>query len=151
VIYSSSTIRRCLREGQPAEAARLLGRPWQIEGRVEQGDERGRVLGFPTANLGIDDYLVPALGVYAVRVMIDEAEDGAWQAGVANLGRRPTVDGSRVLLEAHLFDFADDLYGRHLRVRLIDFLRPEKKFDGLEDLQAQIARDCQQARALLAG
>ncbi len=150
VIFSSSTIRRCLRDGQPAEAARLLGRPWQIEGRVEQGDERGRALGFPTANLGIDDYLVPALGVYAVRVMIDEAEDGAWQTGVANLGRRPTVDGSRILLEVHLFDFAGDLYGRHLRVQLIDFLRREKKFDGLEGLRAQIAEDCRQARAILA-
>jgi len=150
VIFSSSTIRRCLRDGQPAEAARLLGRPWQIEGRVEHGDERGRALGFPTANLGIDDYLVPALGVYAVRVMIDEAEDGAWQTGVANLGRRPTVDGSRILLEVHLFDFAGDLYGRHLRVQLIDFLRREKKFDGLEGLRAQIADDCRQARAILA-
>jgi len=150
VIFSSSTIRRCLRDGQPAEAARLLGRPWQIEGRVEHGDERGRALGFPTANLAIDDYLVPALGVYAVRVMIDEAEDGAWQTGVANLGRRPTVDGSRILLEVHLFDFAGDLYGRHLRVQLIDFLRREKKFDGLEGLRAQIAEDCRQARAILA-
>jgi len=150
VIFSSSTIRRCLRDGQPAEAARLLGRPWQIEGRVEHGDERGRALGFQTANLGIDDYLVPALGVYAVRVMIDEAEDGAWQTGVANLGRRPTVDGSRILLEVHLFDFAGDLYGRHLRVQLIDFLRREKKFDGLEGLRAQIAEDCRQARAILA-
>ena len=83
--------------------------------------------------------------------MIDEAEDGAWHPAVANLGRRPTVDGGRILLEVHLFDFTGDLYGRHLRVRLIDFLRPEKKFDGLEDLQAQIARDYRQAQAVLAG
>jgi riboflavin kinase/FMN adenylyltransferase len=151
VVYSSSTIRRYLSEGRPDEAARLLGRPWQIEGRVEAGDARGRDLGFPTANLGIDGYLVPALGAYAVRVMIDEAEDSAWRPAVANLGWRPTVDGSRILLEAHLFDFASDLYGRHLRIRLFGFLRPEKKFDGLEDLQAQIARDCHQARVLLAG
>ncbi len=82
VIYSSSTIRRFLSDGQPAEAARQLGRPWQIEGRVEPGDQRGRTIGFPTANLGIDGYLVPALGVYAVQVLIDEADDGACHARV---------------------------------------------------------------------
>lgn len=148
--YSSSTIRRYLAEGKPAAAARLLGRPWEIEGRVEQGDQRGRTLGFPTANLGLGDYLIPALGVYAVRVMIEEEGQTVWHPAVANLGRRPTVDGGRIQLEAHFFDFDEDLYGRHLRVRLLEFLRPEKKFDGLEALRAQIAEDCHRARALLA-
>lgn len=149
-VYSSSTIRHYLAEGRPAAAARLLGRPWEIEGRVEQGDRRGRTLGFPTANMALGDYVVPALGVYAVRVMIEEAAESAWHPAVANLGRRPTVDGSRIQLEVHLFDFDQDLYGRHLRVRLLEFLRPEKKFDGLEALRAQIAEDCLRARALLA-
>jgi len=149
-VYSSSTVRRYLAEGQPAAAARLLGRPWEIEGRVEQGDQRGRTLGFPTANLALGDYVVPALGVYAVRVMIDEAGESAWYPAVANLGRRPTVGGTRIQLEVHLFDFDQDLYGRHLRVRLIEFLRPEKKFDGLEGLRAQIAEDSLRARDLLA-
>lgn len=149
-IYSSSTVRRYLAEGQPAAAARLLGRPWEIEGRVEQGDQRGRTLGFPTANLALGDYVVPALGVYAVRVMIDEAAESDCYPAVANLGRRPTVGGTRIQLEVHFFDFDQDLYGRHLRVRLIEFLRPEKKFDGLEGLRAQIAEDSLRARALLA-
>ena len=82
--------------------------------------------------------------------MIDEAVESTWHPAVANLGRRPTVDGTRIQLEVHFFDFDQDLYGRHLRVRLLEFLRPEKKFDGLEGLRAQIAEDCLRARALLA-
>jgi len=150
-IYSSTRIRQHLAAGSPVVAGALLGRPWEIEGRVEQGDRRGRTLGFPTANLPIAGYLQPALGVYAVKAGIDEGRGTIWRDGVANLGRRPTVGGTRVQLEVHLFDFAGDLYGRHLRVALIDFLRPEKKFDGLPALQAQIAEDSRQARHVLAG
>jgi riboflavin kinase/FMN adenylyltransferase len=150
-IYSSTRIRQHLVAGNPRAAGALLGRPWEIEARVEQGDRRGRTLGFPTANLPIAGYLQPALGVYAVRAGIDEGRGTTWHDGVANLGRRPTVGGTRVQLEAHLFDFAGDLYGRHLRVALIDFLRPEKKFDGLPALRAQIAADGERARAVLAG
>ncbi|HVG81291.1 MAG TPA: bifunctional riboflavin kinase/FAD synthetase [Methylomirabilota bacterium] len=149
-VYSSTAIRRALQAGEPRRAAALLGRPWEIEGRVEHGDARGRQLGFPTANIGLGDYLRPAFGVYAVEAGIDHGTRTEWHPGVANLGRRPTVAGLTERLEVHLFDFDGDLYGRHLRVRLIEFLRPEKKFDGLDALRAQIARDLTEARAILA-
>src|SRR3546814_7990243 len=153
-VYSSSIIRARRREGRPAKAPELLGRPWEIEGRVEKGDRRGRPLGFPTANIGLGEYLRPAIGVYAVSAGCDPGvEHGGetrWLRGVANFGRRPTVAGEDLRLEVHLFDFAGDLYGETLRVRLIDFIRPEKKFDGLDALRAQIALDCGQARDVLA-
>jgi riboflavin kinase / FMN adenylyltransferase len=147
-IYSSTRIRALLVEGKPRAAAALLGRPWEIDGRVEQGDRRGRTIGFPTANIELADYLRPAAGVYAVRAAI--GRDGAWRDGVANLGLRPTFGGSDLRLEVHLFDFAGDLYGRHLRVALVDYIRPERKFAGLDALKAQIAADAMQARAMLA-
>jgi riboflavin kinase/FMN adenylyltransferase len=149
-VYSSTAVREALKAGEPRRAAALLGRAWEIEGRVEHGDARGRQLGFPTANIGLGEYLRPAFGVYAVQAGVDHGAETEWHPGVANLGRRPTVAGSVERLEVHLFDFEGDLYGRHLRVRLIEFLRPEKKFDGLDALRAQIARDCAAARALLA-
>ena len=147
-VYSSTRIREHLAQGRPREAAALLGRPFEIEARVETGDRRGRTIGFPTANLALGEFLRPASGVYAVRVGI-EGEAG-WRDGVANLGTRPTVGGSDLRLEAHLFDFAGDLYGKHLRVALVDYLRPERKFAGLEELKAQIAADASGARAVLA-
>jgi riboflavin kinase / FMN adenylyltransferase len=150
VVYSSTKVRERLGAGDPRGAALLLGRPWEIEGRVESGDKRGRLLGFPTANVALGGYLQPALGVYAVKAGIDEGQGTRWLDGVANLGNRPTVGGTRVQLEANLFDFAGDLYGRHLRVALIDFIRPERKFDGLEALKAQIAADSAEARLRLA-
>ena len=149
-IYSSTAVRQALKSGEPHRAAALLGRAWEIEGRVEHGDERGRQLGFPTANLGLGDYLRPAFGVYAVEAGIDLGAATVWHPGVANLGRRPTVAGQIERLEVHLFNFDADLYGRHLRVRLIEFLRPEKKFDGLDALRAQIAQDSARAREILA-
>ena len=149
-IYSSTAVRQALKAGEPRRAAALLGRPWEIEGRVEHGDERGRQLGFPTANIGLGDYLRPAFGVYAVEAGIDLGAATVWHPGVANLGRRPTVAGQIERLEVHLFNFDADLYGRHLRVRLIEFLRPEKKFDGLDALRAQIAQDSARAREILA-
>ena len=150
VVYSSTRIRRHLTEGRPREAAVLLGRPFEIEGRIEAGDRRGRTIGFPTANLMLGDYLRPAGGVYVVRIAIEGEGPLAWRPGVANLGTRPTVGGTDLRLEAHLFDFAGDLYGKHLRVALIEHLRPERKFAGLDDLKAQIAADAGQARAILA-
>lgn len=147
--YSSNLIRQSLLDGKPDIAARLLGRPWEIEGRVETGDQRGRTIGFPTANLHLGDYMRPAIGVYAVRAGIDQGSDTVWHDGVANLGRRPTFDKQDVILEAHLFDFDGDLYGRHLRVALSGYIRAERKFDGLPALKAQIAEDCDTARALL--
>jgi riboflavin kinase/FMN adenylyltransferase len=149
-VYSSTRIRQDLAQGRTREAAAMLGRPFEIEGRVEMGDQRGRTIGFPTANLRLGDYLRPAGGVYAVRVEIEEETPRRWHDGVANLGTRPTVGGSDLRLEAHLFDFAGDLYGKHLRVALIEHLRPERKFSGLAELKAQIAADAAQARAILA-
>ncbi|HLJ62669.1 MAG TPA: bifunctional riboflavin kinase/FAD synthetase [Stellaceae bacterium] len=146
-IYSSTRIREHLVAGRARAAAALLGRFWEIEGRVERGDQRGRHLGFPTANLGLDDYLRPATGVYAVRATL---EGGVLHAGVANFGYRPTLEGTALRFEAHLFDFAGDLYGSHLRVALIEHLREERKFPGLDALKAQIAEDAAKARAVLA-
>jgi riboflavin kinase / FMN adenylyltransferase len=151
-VYSSTHIRELLKAGKPREAASLLGRFWEIDGRVAIGDRRGRTIGFPTANLGLDDYLQPAFGVYAVRVSGDGPDDplaGHTIDGVANLGLRPTVGGLVPRLEAHLFDTDVDLYGRHLRVALVDFIRPERKFAGLDALKAQIAQDAAQARTIL--
>ena len=141
-VYSATHIRELLKAGRAREAAALLGRFWEIDGRVATGDRRGRTIGFPTANLGLDDYLQPAFGVYAVRVCGDGIDDplaGHTVDGVANLGLRPTVGGLVPRLEAHLFDTDVDLYGCHLRVALIDFIRPECKFAGLDALKAQIA------------
>ena len=143
---SSSDVRAALRSGDPDRAAALLGRPFAIEGAVQHGDQRGRTIGFPTANVALGPYVRPAFGVYATRSRL---EDGRVIAGVANLGRRPTVDGAEARLEVHLFDFAEDLYGRTLETQLIAFIRPETKFDGLEALKAQIAEDSQAARTLL--
>ncbi|MBU2089116.1 MAG: bifunctional riboflavin kinase/FAD synthetase [Alphaproteobacteria bacterium] len=147
-VCSSSRIRSLLEAGKPAEAAGLLGRYWALSGIVERGDQRGRLLGFPTANLRLGRLQRPLRGVYAVEARIDGAghEQDPWHAGVANYGRRPTVNDRGDLLEVHLLDFTGDLYGRRLIVRLIDFIRPEKKFDGLDALQAQIALDSRTAR-----
>jgi riboflavin kinase/FMN adenylyltransferase len=147
--YSSSNVRALLKDGRCAEAARLLGRYWELEGRVEHGDQRGRTLGFPTANLPHGDYLRPAKGVYAVRAGIDHGMTTVWHDGVANFGNRPTFDKKDLLLEVHLFDFSGDLYHRHLRVALVDYIRPERKFAGLEEIKAQLGKDCETARKLL--
>lgn len=150
-ILSSTRVRDALTAGNPKEATRVLGRPWEIEGRVEQGDQRGRTIGFPTANVVLGDYLRPAAGVYAVRAGVDRGLDTEWRDGVANFGRRPTFNKTDELLEVHLFDFDGDLYGEHLRVQMIDFLRPERRFTGLDALKAQIITDAEDARRLLAG
>jgi riboflavin kinase / FMN adenylyltransferase len=144
-IISSTRVRDFLSNGKPTSAANLLGRAFEIEGEVQHGDERGRTIGFPTANVFLGDYMRPVNGVYAVRVTIN----GTTHDGVANLGHRPTFDGQDVTLEAHLFDFSDDLYGQIVRVALIDYLRPEKKFDGIDDLKAQIGLDSDRAREIL--
>ncbi len=149
-LYSSTRIRAYLKEGDPRAAARLLGTPFEIGGRVVEGDRRGRTIGFPTANVRLGDYVRPATGVYVVRAGVDDGETTSWFGGVANLGYRPTFDGNELLLEAHLFDFDGDLYGQHLRVALVDYLRAEKKFDGLDSLKQQIADDSARARDILA-
>jgi len=150
IVYSSTQIREHLVAGRTREAAALLGRPWEIDGRVEVGDKLGRTIGFPTANIELADYLRPAPGVYAVRAGIEEGGKTLWHGGAANLGWRPTVGGKDLRLETHLFDFSGDLYGKHLRVALIELLRPEQRFAGLDALKAQIAVDCEKAREILA-
>ncbi len=145
---SSSRIRRALQDGYPERAAALLGRVWSIQGVVAHGDQRGRTIGFPTANIALGQYLEPARGVYAVRARLP---DGRVVDGVANLGRRPTVaDTMESRLEAHLFDFAEDIYGQVLDVALIGFLRPEQKFASFDALRQQILIDAADARTLLA-
>jgi len=150
VVYSSTRVRDCLRAGDVQGAAAILGRPFSIQGRVAGGDQRGRTIGFPTLNLHLGSVVRPSLGVYAVRVGV--ADDGRldWKDGVANIGKRPTFGGEDVILEAHLMDFDGDLYGRRIVVQLIEHIRAEKKFDGLDALSAQIAADTDQAREILA-
>jgi riboflavin kinase/FMN adenylyltransferase len=144
---SSSRIRRLLQDGYPDRAAEKLGRPWEIRGEVVHGDKLGRVLGWPTANMWLGRHLEPARGVYAVTVALP---DGREAKGVANVGRRPTLGGDpQTRLETFIFDFAGDLYGQEIGVRLVRFLRPDAKFAGLEELKAAIAQDVEDARAAL--
>ena len=150
VVHSSTAIREALVDGRPYDAAALLGHWWTIDGRVQEGDKRGRTIGFATANLPIDELLQPKLGVYAVRARIEDGpQEGAYDA-VANIGVRPTFGKTHVLFEIHLLDFSGDLYGRHLHAEIVEFIRPERKFDGLESLKAQIAADAETARRILA-
>ncbi len=154
--YSSTAIRDYLKAGDPNRAASLLGRYWEIEGRVQEGAKLGRTLGFPTANIALGESLEPAYGVYAVRAGIDQGDSTVWHAGVASLGVRPTVEtggpgGQEPLLEVYLFDFDGDLYTQHMRVALVDYLRPEWKFDSLETLKTQMLEDARRARVILAG
>ena len=147
ITVSSTAIRDALRGGDMRGAARLLTRPFAIEGVVQHGDKVGRTIGYPTANIDMGRYLRPAYGIYAVTGRL---EDGRVLKGAANLGIRPSFDPPKELLEPHFFDFAEDLYGRRIEVSLIDYLRPEAKFDGLDPLIAQMDADCARARAILA-
>jgi riboflavin kinase/FMN adenylyltransferase len=143
---SSTRIRALLRAGDPAGAARLLTRPFAIEGVVQHGDKVGRTIGYPTANLDMGKYLRPAYGIYAVRGRL---ADGRVLNGAANLGIRPQFEPPKELLEPYFFDFSGDLYGECIEVELIEFLRPEAKFDSLDALMAQMDADCARARAIL--
>ncbi|MDP1671165.1 MAG: bifunctional riboflavin kinase/FAD synthetase [Alphaproteobacteria bacterium] len=147
--YSSSLIRKHLREGRPRRAAELLGHWWSIVGPVQNGDQRGRTIGFPTANVHLNECLEPRHGVYAVRVEVLEGAGAGLYDGVANLGIRPTFDKQDVMLEVNLFDFSGDLYGRMLRVSFVEFIRAERKFDGIDSLKAQISADSITAGELL--
>jgi riboflavin kinase/FMN adenylyltransferase len=149
---SSTRIRQALREGRPEEAARLLGHYWAVESRVEHGDKRGRTIGVPTANMRLIDCLHPAFGVYAVRATVLEDERTVSRhPGVASFGIRPMFRTKEPLLETWLFDFDGDLYGRHLSVELVAYLRPEMRLPDLDGLKAQIAKDAEAARAVLRG
>ena len=144
---SSGRIREALEAGDTATATKLLSRDYAIEGVVQRGDGRGRDLGYPTANMELGDYQRPKYGIYAVRVTLD---NGSEYPGVASLGIRPTFDPPTELLEAHLFGFDGDLYGRKIEVALHAFIREEKKFETLDDLIAHMKEDEAQARRLLA-
>jgi len=147
---SSTQIRAALKEGRPDVAARLLGHHWSVEARVEHGDKRGRTIGFPTANMRLGDCLKPAFGIYAVRAKVLEDDKVlSQQDGVSSFGIRPMFEVDTPLLETYLFDFDGDLYGKHLSVELIAYLRPEAKFEGLDALKAQIAKDSEGARKAL--
>lgn len=143
--YSSSSVREAIAEGDVKTARALLGRRWAVRGKILEGQKLGRTLGFATANMTLGDLVEPRRGVYAVQI----TADGKSYSGVANFGRRPTVDDGAPLLETHLFDFDGDLYGKELEVAFVDFIRDEKKFDGLDALKAQIATDCETARRIL--
>ena len=143
---SSSRIRALLQQGDPRGAARLLTRPFAIEGIVQHGDKLGRTIGYPTANLDMGHYVRPTYGIYAVRGRL---ADGRIVDGAANLGIRPSFDPPKELLEPFFFDFSSDLYGQAIEVALIDYLRPEAKFDTLDALTTQMDADCARARQLL--
>jgi riboflavin kinase/FMN adenylyltransferase len=144
---SSGRIREALIDGDIGFATRMLSRDYAIEGVVQRGDQRGRELGYPTANLSLGDYQRPKYGIYAVRVTL---EDGSEHPGVASLGVRPTFDPPEELLEAHVFGFDGDLYGRKIEVALHAYIREERKFDSAEALVAEMRNDEAQARRLLA-
>ena len=146
-VVSSSRIRDALIAGDCATATRLMTRPFAVRGAVMHGDKLGRTIGFPTANLVMGTYLRPRYGIYAVTARL---ADGRVVKGAANLGIRPTFDPPKDLLEPHFFDFAEDLYGQEIEVAFHHFLRPEWKFDGVEAMMHQIARDCDEARQVLA-
>lgn len=149
-VYSSTRIRDHLTGGRPADAAALLGRVWEIEGRVVPGDKRGRDLAFPTANIDLGEFLRPRHGIYAVCAGIDRGTETGWHEGVASFGTRPAVGGGPEVFEVHLFDQSADLYGKHLRVGLVEYLRAEEDFDSLDALRAQMTKDAEAARAVLA-
>ena len=142
---SSTRIRLALSTAELELATTLLGQPYRISGRVRHGDKRGRTIGFPTLNLRVPQHVALRKGVYAVRVM-GLAESAVY--GVANVGVRPTVHGMENRLEAHLFDFNQQVYGKHICVEPVAFLRDEMKFSSFDDLKTQIARDAEQARAI---
>jgi riboflavin kinase/FMN adenylyltransferase len=144
---SSTRVREALRAGDCATAERLLTRPFAIEGVVEHGDKRGRELGYPTANLSLGRYVRPRFGIYAVRGRLP---DGRVVGGAASLGVRPTFDPPKELLEPYFLDFDGDLYGKAIEVELVSFLRPEERFDSLDALTAQMAKDVAEAKRRLA-
>lgn len=146
---SSTAIRIALAEGRPRDAAAMLGHWHRIEGEVIHGEKRGRQLGYPTANMSVAGLHLPKLGVYAVRVEVLSGPQAGAYIGAASLGVRPMFGTNLPNLETFLFDFSGDLYGHHLSVALVDYLRPELKFDGLPALMDQMAADCAKARALL--
>ncbi|RMF41194.1 MAG: bifunctional riboflavin kinase/FAD synthetase [Alphaproteobacteria bacterium] len=147
---SSTAIRRALSAGDTRAAAAMLGHWHRIEGPVRQGDRRGRDLGFPTANLSLEGLHLPRYGIYAVLADILDGPHAGHHLGVASLGTRPTFGDNPPNLEVYIFDFAGDIYGCHLSVALVEFIRPELQFDSVEALVARMRQDCEAARGILA-
>lgn len=146
-MVSSSRIRQSLDDGNAKDAALCLGRNYSLYGEVIKGDQRGRTIGFPTANLDVwEEKVIPANGVYATLVYLP---DGTRYEAATNVGVRPTVDGQNVRIEAHLLDFEGDLYGQYLTLEFVDHIRGEKRFSGLEELKNQIQVDVAEIRNIL--
>lgn len=145
--YGSTEIRKALQEGDVFHAQHMLSRPWRVDGIVQKGQQRGRTINFPTANLEFADLVRPKFGVYVVEVRLEGEE--VWRPAVANTGSRPTVDGEEARLEVHLLDFERDLYGQLIDVRFRSFIRAEKKFESFDALKDQIMQDADGARAIL--
>ncbi len=147
---SSTAIRAALAQGRPRDAAAMLGHWHRIDGEVFGGDQRGRELGYPTANMSINRLHPPKFGIYAVKVDVLTGPHKGQYDGAASVGVRPMFGENKPNLETFIFDFSGDLYGEHLSIAFVDYLRAEAKFDGLEALVAQMDQDCAQARAILA-
>lgn len=145
--FSSSRIRQYLRRGKIAQANEVLGWDWEIRGEVVKGDQRGRELGYPTANFTMGETVHPAYGVYAARVQVEG--DDKWHGAAINIGIRPMFEIPEAQVESYIFDFDQEIYGKILRVRPVQFLRGEAKFDSLDELIKQIGADCVQAREIL--
>lgn len=146
-VYSSTIIREKIKSGEMEEAQKLLGSSWEIESVVIHGDKRGRTIGYPTANMTLEDYVRPKFGVYAVQVLIEG--ESAWRNGVANIGIRPMFETPIPLCETYIFDFSSEIYDKIIRVRPVAFIRKELRFDTLEALISQIKQDEEKAKDIL--
>ena len=149
IIYSSTSIRRSIAVGDLENAKFNLGRSFSIHGRVIHGEKLGRTLGFPTANIELKNCVKPKFGVYAVTLQVCNFHDDRVFQGVASVGNRPTVDGKNELLEVFIFDFNEDIYGKQVKISLIKFIRPEKKFDSLNNMVDEMKVDSETARKIL--
>jgi riboflavin kinase/FMN adenylyltransferase len=149
-IFSSSSIREFIKKGKIKEANKFLGHAWSVSGRVITGDKRGRLIGFPTANISTEKYIYPKFGVYAVKVIFLSGKNkGKEKNGIANFGLRPTFGKKTAILEVHLFSFKLNIYKTALKVSFIDYVRSEKKFSGIDSLKDQIKRDIVKAKKIL--
>jgi len=143
-IISSTFIRKLIQNGNLSQANKFLGRTWTIQGKVSKGRQLGKKIGFPTANIKMDDYIIPKLGVYAVRVKLENSR--GLLKGIANIGYRPTFNQKKILLEVNLFNFNKNIYNKKLTVEFLKFIRKEKKFNGINDLRKQINIDLVKAK-----
>ena len=145
-VISSTLIRRNLEKGNLKKVKKFLGRNWCIEGKVEKGRQLGKKIGFPTCNIDIKDYKIPKIGVYAVKVSLNNKSKFK---GIANIGYRPTFNQKKLVLEVNIFNFSGNLYNKNLSIEFIEFIRGEKKFNGVHNLKKQIKIDCKKAKAIL--